>query len=253
MEKTYIRSSSIYTWVSCPEKFYFQNIEKVQVPNKPYLAFGTSIHKSLEYNFNQKILSKLDLALDEIKQYFSETVDKEFEQVEEKDSLLTDKNKGMKLLELYHKNYASKIQPLYVEKHIEVDFNEFELGLSGTIDLIDKDYVLIDYKTSSKPIKEITESYKIQVAGAYPFLMEALTEVKPSYIRIDFFIKDKLPYIKSMVVNDERKYFLNIFSNVNKSVQSGLFIPRRDTFLCSRKICPYWNICEKKNGGTVKQ
>jgi len=250
-DKLYIRSSSIYTWVSCPEKFYFQNIEKIQVPNKPYLAFGTSIHKSLEYNFSQKLNTKIDLALDEIKQHFSETIDKEFENVEE-NLEIEDKNKGIKLIELYAKNFLPKIQPLFVEKKIMVDFENFNIGLSGTIDLIDVDYVLIDYKTTNKYIEKLSEAYKIQVAGAYPFLMEALTNIEPRYIRIDFFVKEKLPYIKSVAINEEKKYFYSIFSNVNKSVEAGLFMPRRDTFLCSRKLCPYWDICEKKNGGTVK-
>lgn len=257
----FIRSSSIYSYIECPARFYFQNIEKVKTPNKLALAFGTSIHKTLEMNFRQKIDTREDLGLNDVKDYYSSVADQEFSAVdktefaEEKPGEV--KDSGIELIEMYHKNVSPRIQPAQVELEVKVRFKGMPIGLSGTIDLIDEDNVLVDHKTSSRDMQSVTEGYQVQVGGAYPILARAYTGNPVSAVRIDGLIRRnrKQPegLIRHLQVIPDEGHFFRIFEQVTAGIQQGVFFPNRGCMFCSRKYCKFWNECEVKFGGRVKQ
>ncbi|MEM4626443.1 MAG: PD-(D/E)XK nuclease family protein [Candidatus Bilamarchaeaceae archaeon] len=256
----YIRASSINTYIECSAKFYFQNIEQVQVPNKPALAFGASIHKALETNFKQKVATRKDLPLEEVKEVFSDTLDNEFQNVEPNDFEEKPgayKDSGIELVEKYQKEHAYRIFPKYAEQKISVKFKGIDYGLTGTIDLVDEDNVLIDHKTTSRQVTKVPQAYQIQVGGAYPFLLKTLTKEPVNGIRVDFLIRKgaKTTYTQILPVKidyDER-YFFNVFLDVTTGIKNGVFIPNRSHMYCSKRFCQYWSVCINKFGGKVKE
>ena len=48
----------------CPKKYDYRYVQERPAPVKPELAFGVSLHKALEENFQQKLVSRRDLSLE---------------------------------------------------------------------------------------------------------------------------------------------------------------------------------------------
>jgi len=251
---TYLRPTGINTFLDCSVKYLFQEIEKIETPNKSYLAFGSSIHKTLEANFAQKIETKADLPIDEAKELFVSVFEDEFQKVDridlidEKPGII--KDQGVKLIEKYQKDIAPRIIPVAVEQRIKVTFKGYDYGLAGTIDLYDADSIIIDHKTTSKKINgTIPEGYKRQIS-AYTILEEATgRDVKGA--RIDYFKRDSSE-IRHLSVPIDKEHFLSMFQSIGDAIQKGVFIPNRNSFLCSKRYCKFYAECEKKFGGSVK-
>jgi len=251
---TYLRPTGINTFLDCSAKYLFQEIERIETPNKSYLAFGSSIHKTLEANFAQKIDTKTDLPIDEAKEIFSEVFEDEFRKVDrmdlEEEKPGTMKDQGVKLIQKYQQEIAPRIIPVAVEQRIKVTFKGYDYGLAGTIDLYDADSVIIDHKTTSKKINgNIPEGYKRQLSG-YALLEEA-TGRKVNGARIDYFKRDSTE-IRHLTVPIDKEHFLSMFQSIGDAIKKGVFIPNRNSFLCSKRYCKFYAECEKKFGGTVK-
>ncbi len=251
----YLRPTGINTFLECSAKYFFQEVEKVEVANKSYLAFGSSIHRTLEANYSQKVISKLDLPVEEAKEIFSTSYEDEFSRVDKSDLSSEEsrigKDQGINLIEKYQKEVAPRVIPLMVEQRIKVKFKHYNYGLAGTIDLFDVNGVLIDHKTTGKPITgTVPEGYKSQIS-AYAIL-EGATGREVKGARIDFLRRD-IAAIRHIPVTIDREYFLNMFQTVGDSISKGVFIPNRNSYLCSKKYCKFYSECEKKFGGVVKQ
>ena len=257
----YIRASSISTYLECSAKFLFQNILEIKTPNKVALAFGSAIHNTLEENFKQKVRTRQDIPIEYAKDFFSDSIDSLLQDVAKSDFIGFDtpknlKDTGIELVEKYQKEHAYRIFPKRVEEQIQVKFNGFPYGLSGKIDLLDEDLILVDHKTSGKDFSELPESYRIQVGGAYPILIEALEKQPINGTRIDFLIrksdKSQTTKIRPISIDVDKKHFFNIFEKVSIGIQNGVFITNRDHMFCSKKWCKFHEFCEKEFGGHVK-
>ena len=260
MELEYIRSSQLGTYLECSAKFLFANILKIETPSKPALAFGSAIHKTLEQNFSQKIKTRQDLPVEYSVALFSDTLDELIKDVEKADLTNYDserslKDAGVELVKKYFKEFAYRIFPKLVETTIQVKLAGYPYGLSGTVDLLDEDNVLIDHKTSAKIPKEITQNYRLQLGGAYAVLMEAKLDEKVRYARLDYLVRKGLTSTRiiPIEVQTDTEYFLVLFEAISKGIEQGVFYANRTHYLCSKKYCKYWQACEKKFGGVVRQ
>lgn len=252
---TYLRPSGINTYRECGAKYFFQFIENIHAPNKIHLAFGNSIHKANEVNFAQKVESKTDLPTEEVKQVFADTFENELTEVDKKDFSFAEpgrmKDGGLKLIEHYQKFYAPRIIPVAVEQRIKVKFKNYDYGLSTKVDVFDADGVIIDHKSTKKRVNGIvSEEYRLQVGGAYVINEEA-TGRKVTGARVDFFDWVRVEF-HPIAVPIDRDYFLNIFQITGDAIKAGIFMPNRKSFLCSKKWCKFYEACENKYSGKVK-
>lgn len=252
-----IRVSSLNSFLDCSAKFNFQYIEKIPAPGRIALAFGTSIHAALKKNYADKIFSRKDLSLEEITSEFSDNYDAEIKTVDfcdpEEEPISFIKDAGIELLTKYQKDISPRIQPITVEQKISLTFDGMPFKLSGTLDLIDEDNILIDHKTTRKVFKQVPAGYIRQISG-YKFLAASI-KIKINNARIDMLTAKSAvtnTNIRHLHIETDEKEFLNTFIVVSDAINKGVFYPNRNSFLCNKKYCPFWNECEKKYGGKVK-
>ncbi len=261
----YIRVSEINSYLECPAKFYFDSVEKIKVPNKIALAGGTAYHTALELNFTQKINSREDLPAEDVIECFSSAFDDEAAEVDKADFDIEKpgqvKDAWIEVLKIYMKDTAYRIFPIAVERRLAAKFKDFKYGLTGKIDIKDEDGVIVDHKTTSKPYKETPENYKLQVGGGYVLLENALsisdksnTPVKST--RIDYNIrkspKSNKAEVRHIQIDIDVDYFLAVFQNVSNGISANVFPPNRGHIYCTRRFCKFWNECEKKFYGKVR-
>ncbi len=142
-----LSASSIETYVQCPLKYRFQQIDKIPPkPNNPTLIFGSVIHKVLE-NFHK---TKGELSEEKI----INILNKEWESVEFEYSIRKGKFKeqAVDILKRYVQ-ICSKDKPNVLATEHEFFFDMNNVRIKGKIDRIDNGTSgkkVVDYKTSKK-------------------------------------------------------------------------------------------------------
>lgn len=265
-EITFVSATEINSFIECPARFMFNSIERIEVPNKIALAGGSSVHFALETNYLQKVQTREDLPVTDVLDAFSTKFDKEVEAVDKADFEVEDtgkvKDSWLEVVKLYQETTAYRIFPVSVEQRLKVSFKGYKYGITGKLDVYDEDCVVIDHKTTSKPYKQTPENYKLQVGGVYPLLRRAFAELNPGNkppraSRIDYLVRRSPKSFKAEVRNIsvpiDEKYFLNVFENVTAGIEAGAFVPNRGHIYCTRRFCKFWNECEKKFGGKVRE
>jgi len=263
----YLRPSEINIYLdNCQAQYFFAAVEKVKVPNKLPLALGTATHRAFQKNFSEKVHTLKDLPVTDVMDAFSDAFEDELSSVDETDLKDTDKGKikdnGLGLIKKYQKEVSPRIVPIAVEQRIRTTFSDpdnpeeiYKYGLTGQIDITDVNNIIVDHKTTSNPKtfkKDVNESYKKQVGGAYVILKESLGE-EVKGVRVDMLKIDDVPGIRHINIDIDREHFLKMFFEASNGIDKGVFIPNRKSFLCTKRWCKFWNECEKRYGGIVKE
>jgi hypothetical protein len=69
-------------------------------------------------------------------------------------------------------------------------------------------------------------------------------------------VKTKSPQLiqQPFVISEqELKAIYNIYPKAQELMRTGVYLPNRQSMLCSRRHCAYWRYCEQKWGGEVPE
>jgi hypothetical protein len=265
-----INNSRIKALQQCEAKAYFQFIEKIKVPNTSALMLGSAIDHTVNKNYEHKIKTERDYRLDYVTDIFSDEFNKlrketEFGKKEKPGEL---KDLGVKMVKSYHSTIAPKVKPKTVQRVITVDFPELGFSFQGTIDREDgaKAEGLKDVKTRKQSPSLYQGVYQPDYRDAIQlksYGIAKLAKKEPlKQIQVEYIVKLKEP--KTIIVDvphpskADLEYFKKSLAWTNDRFQ-GLMnetvavIPNRFDMMCSKKYCKFWNICEKRFGGRVKE
>jgi hypothetical protein len=149
--------SRVSSFTFCAKKYEYRYVLETPAPQKPELAFGVALHAALEENFRRKETTRADMAPEEVSASFVRHLEQGLAAVPE-ESLrgATDphylRGMGQHLLDRFMRERAPALQP--APRGVEGAFKLPLPGgheISGKFDLLDEDWVLHDFKTSSKP------------------------------------------------------------------------------------------------------
>ena len=256
MDSNKITVSKINSYMNCSMQYYFQYIEKVKAYSRSSLLLGSAFHSAEATNDTQKIVSDVDLPVDEVCDVFSTQFDEGghetlFMQDEDKGRL---KDDGYGLIQCYHKVMTPNIHPKAVEAKFELKLSNTDMVFAGKMDVITKDNKIIERKTKRARPSSVEGSHKLQLTAYQAGYLVTYKE-KPKEARLDYCIMKKTPECLSYVVDvtdTDIEYLVNMINLVKESVDKGIFIPNRASFMCSSKYCQYSELCTAKFGGTVK-
>lgn len=241
-------ASQINQYLRCSAQWKYRYIDNVVSPPSSAIVVGKSYHAALEKNYGQKIETHQDLPIDDVLDAYSTSFDSEILEIEEKVDVGELKDQGVGLVKCYQEEKAKLVQPVEVEKKIEINFDNVDYYLKGFIDLIDDDNTIHEHKTSKRSVSSISQDHKIQ-GIVYSFNGQN----KTNFV---YAVKNKTPKIVNLeyeITDNDKDFVLNLIGHVDKAIHSQTFIPNRSNFMCSRKNCGYWHLCEKEFGGKVKE
>ena len=241
--------SQVNTFLNCPAKWYFRYLVGLRERATGSLALGTAFHAAVAANFRQKITTHRDSPLDEMRVLFGEafaqaTKDaalREDEDVEELARL------GDALLSVYMAEGAPSIEPAAVE--MEVGGEIAGVKVRGFIDLLDIEGRIIDCKTAARRPSGVSAEHALQLT-TYAMVTPGATGT----CRLDTLTKTKTVQLIQQtheVGPDQRKLAENLFPMVQDSIRDRVYLPHRNSALCSRRYCGYWRECEREFGGRV--
>jgi len=242
--------SSLNLYLDCQAKWFYRKV--LGIPEKRTLALGlgTAVHEALGANFKQKIETHEDLPVEGVRTVFRDSFERQLDEValDADDDIADAKNCGEVMLSVYMREAAPAIEPAAVERPVCGEIGG--VPVSGFIDLLDVDGNIVDLKTAKKKPSGFPVAHRRQVATY------AMLEPKASgRARLDTLTKTKTVALQSQTIDigvEDRRHVERLYSITLEQMRSGLVVPNRSSFLCSRKHCGYWQQCIADYGGVVE-
>jgi len=256
--------SSASTYLSCSAKWFYRKIAKIPDPPTGALTLGSALHAALGANFEQKLDTKRDLSPIGVQAIYNDawgsmvrgeypgrhgrepSLPTEFRDDEDAATL---KAMGLVLTLKYLEEAAPKIQPVAIE--LPVAGKIAGVVVRGYIDVLEESGDVVDIKTAAKKPNEISSDYKFQVA-TYAQLSEHASGVA----RVDTLVKTKTPQLVQLTCKVEQSDIdatAKLYPLVQQHVRAGVWLPNRQSYMCSRKYCSAWRNCERDFGGRVSE
>ena len=164
--------SALNTYLTCPLKYKFQEIDKIKVSPSKEAVFGTIIHSALKFLHEP---NPVPPTLEKLLEFYNNSWNSEV--YEDKQEELAVMQQGIKMLEdYYQKNNPKNFKIVNLETFFSVPVGKIslenstqeEIVLSGKIDRIDQiengGLEIIDYKTAKNLPSQKTVDSNLQLA-----------------------------------------------------------------------------------------
>ena len=243
--------SQVGNLMDCPYRWYGKYVLDLPDPPTGNLALGRAVHSALAENFSHKCETKEDLPTPGVLAIFRESWNLEMEGTEFRDDEEPRelRQTGEILVTKYMDEAAPRIEPVAVELHVQGLINGVKVH--GFLDLLDVDGRVIEIKTAKARPSTIDPMYKFQVAT-----YRRLTPGATGEGRIDTLVKTKSPQLIQQsfaITEQELRATDTLYPLAQELMRGGVFVPNRQSMMCSRRNCAYWRHCEQKWGGEVPE
>lgn len=257
-----ISASRITLYNDCSLKYKFRYVDKIRIPaSSPHLAYGSALHKALEY-LNLAMLENKEFLLEDFFQMFEDSYKEELKlnEVKESDYFAPKLYKmGLSSIEQFynsHKDYEVVASEFLFTVPLPKEFGG-SYNLTGIIDAIIKQkskLLIVDYKTAKEQYPKFMIDTSLQLSMySYAFRhilkegrFDNIKKDKEDYISYCTFIKDYNTLTstikiqkKSIKEEDFSKLFL-ILRETLKSIENNIYIPNYSS-MC--KWCEYKKNC----------
>ena len=261
-----ISPTQLRTYDTCPLQYRMRYVERVPTTDSPASLVGQAVHAALERNFLEKRHSGYDLEQDEAAEIYDDvwisrlppgsasgpSAD-EFEEAYAS---------GQSVLDLYLTEVAPSVIPHLIEHRFRFDIPGVQVQLVGTVDLIDRNGVVIDHKTSWRAYPESYPDQDLQLqcyAIGYG-VFRAGSRIRPGNlpapffipkVRVDVLVREDPPFVQQLHGTYGRED-LEDFAARAAGIVAGIEAARFDPFwqapdrvadpqVCRR--CPYTQEC----------
>lgn len=246
LPKEYISYSQVRLYQSCPKKYYYTYVKKIPVSINDKIFLGIVFHAAVEYYFNEKI-KNAEPGNEKVLEYFTG----EFDTLQKKREILwgistkETRKRGIAFVRYFLKEVVPPIEPLMVEKELWADLPGIGVKLKGVIDLVEKDFSITDFKTTTaKWSKTKVKSSYLQML-IYRYLFEqsfgdviSQLKFKIIYSKNSSHIKHQEVAIKAKDVEYSKMF--DIIKYVVENIKQGVFY-KNENFTCG--FCEYKDIC----------
>lgn len=263
--------SALDTFRSCPQKYKFQEIDRIRVPKSKEAVFGTIVHQTLKFLYSQEPAVP---AIEEALRYFRDhwPLDGSVAQTlwanEQEEAAYRADGERM-VAEYYRAAFPHFSRTVAVEAPFEVSVEDKASGethlLRGKIDRIDKHpdgaFEIVDYKTSRRmPAQSSVDDdlqlslYQLGLAERWPNLEMPKVKLTLHFLRHGLAVSTSRTEAK---IAETKVEVVRLISEIKKSDFRPMPGPLCDW--CGHKpICPMWrHLYEKDTAemdpGTVRE
>lgn len=247
-----LRTSFIKMFLRCPAQAKFRYFKGLVSLPKSYTTIGTCTHKSAEHQNRYKMKKGKNSKISTLQDVFNEewkvrAKGTDWDKWERPDKLKTHCIK--KVLPVYHEKLGKKVEPILVEEPFSVEIPEVNASVTGTLDLVVLGDVIRDLKTKGR-IPPALDTLKSFQGVSYWLGYEAKFRKEPKGFILDFLVRGSNPKHEASgtrsVKTVEIFEYYNLVKTIVLQIRRGMFYPQRENnYLCSPKMCGYWDICTK--------
>lgn len=259
--------SALDTYRQCPQKYKFQEIDKIRAPKSKEAIFGTLVHDALRFMFSRDPLYP---TLDQVVAYFRENFDSKSMNWPDAEREAY-RGSGLSMLKsFYAKNAPWNFSVIDLESKFEVLVEDSVIGethiLAGKIDRIDKldngTFEIIDYKTARKLPSQEKVNNDLQLSLYHLGLQKKWPQLEPHQIKLSlYFLKhgEKLSTVRTEEeIETTRQGMLGAIREIKKRVETGERFEPNPSPLCDwcafKSVCPAWkHLYRNKKSGIRSQ
>ena len=249
LPRGYISYNQISTYQNCPQKYYLYYIEEIETPVNEKTFLGIVFHSTLEYYFNQRVKGIVP-ENEELIGVFQE----KFDSMSEGRDIIWEgtpdeqKFRGMAFVNYFLKQIAGKINPLMVEKELEIELAKFGLKLKGIIDLVEQDFSITDFKTTNSKWSKSRLKRSFLQMMIYKFLFEKSFGEVNSKLKLQILCSSNTKKVshQEILVNPGDISFEKMFSIIDYVVNniSREIFYKNESYQCG--FCDFKGICNPK-------
>jgi hypothetical protein len=158
---------------------------------------------------------------------------------------------GELLVRTYVEQAAPSLEPAAVELLVTGEIGG--VPVQGYIDVMDVNGDIVDVRTAGKKPSGVRADYRIQVA-TYAMLAPFASARKRFQTLTKTKTKTKTDQLHTQAIDvteADRRHATKLYQIAEEGMRSGLYIPNRGSFLCSRKYCSFRARCVEEYGGEV--
>ena len=249
-----ISYSALGTFRQCPQKYKFQEIDKIPSKKSKEALFGTLIHASLKRMFSHDpLFPTLDEVIAEFRMAWN--VSRAHVELSEEESYAYLGQGEHILRRFYAKNKPWNFNVVDLESRFEVIIQDSKTGeahvLAGIIDRIDKPtedmYEIIDYKTARKMKSQESVDTDLQLSLYHLGLVRRWPHIEKATVVLSlYYVKhnEKITTTRSPTALEAvYKNILVTIHDIKDRTSSGEF-PPQPSALCDwcgyKAMCPAW-------------
>ncbi len=250
-ELTHLSYSSVSTYLMCGRAWAFRYIEQIPTPTAPELVFGSAIHKAVE----QHIVTKQPL-LDLWSECWATQCAGEAEIAWGASTPEEFCNDGIRLLS------NAKVQKALAdiagmcaetpvtERRIEMHVPGVPIPIIGYIDLMDRNGIPGDLKTSARSWTADRAQSELQ-SLFYLAALNQLGETVPSWtFRHYILVKTKTPQIQVFEhfhSLGEMFWMIELIQRAWRGIEQEIYLMNPSGWKCSPRYCEFWHLCRGRD------
>jgi len=250
-----ISYSQYNMYLTCGIKYAKKYIENIPYLSAPVLVGGKAVHKGIEINYAQKIVSKTDLPVSDLKDAVADEIERGFSEelylTSDEKTVGKEKLRGqwkdlaVSGVEVYHRDISPHVIPIGVEKEFRLQWGDHILH--GYMDVVDEKRLVRDAKTSKKsPVGTVAE--KSQQLTMYTIAHKALYGTLPEKLTLDYVIlangRSRTVVYETKRAEEDMRKFLMRLKRVISGIQAGVFLPPGEAWACD--YCQYSDDCAER-------
>ena len=242
--------SALDTFRSCPQKYKFQEIDRIRVPKSKEAVFGTLVHSTLKFlHAKEPVIPSLEETLAYYAERWPEAGTVVWADEREEAAYRADGERMIR--EYYARAFPRSARVVDVETPFEVPINDAASGethlLKGKIDRIDRhedgSFEIIDYKTGRRmPAQSSVDDdlqlslYQLGLAERWPNLEIPRVKLTLHFLRHGLAVSTSRTEAK---IQETKAEVVRLISEIKKSDFRPMPGPLCDW--CGYKpICPMW-------------
>lgn len=260
--KPHLSQSQLETFAMCPERWRRRYIEGDVIPPGVAQLTGSSVHGAAEVNFRQKIASREDLPVPQMRELAAAAFESRLESESvtlapeetsrgKRKVLGEAKDQTVAMAEFHAYQQAPSYQPLLVEERVRITLSG-PRDLLAIVDLADECDRVIDFKTGKRRKSQEDADTSVQLS-VYDVAFEAATGRRARGLVLDSIVAHSARYERDVVATtrsrDDRLALARRINAVGRAIDAGVFTPATPgAWWCSSRWCGYHATCPFVNG-----
>jgi putative RecB family exonuclease len=255
LPRGYLSHSQIRLYSECPQKYYFAYIEAIPTRINEKIFLGEIFHATLEDYFTRQINgSRPDAAATVAAFLDAFAASGKEKDIDWKIPRRETRARGVAFIKYFLTHIAPTIKPLMVEKELSSEIPEIGVTLKGVIDLVEADFSIIDFKTTTSKWSASKARNSLQMI-IYKYLFDRNFGNVHGSLKYEILFAKSAANVRHQSLKvtpgpDDIARLLVLVRHVAENIGNGIFYPQPSPF-CA--YCDFFSVCREKNPGLIVQ
>jgi putative RecB family exonuclease len=251
LPRGYLSHSQIRLYSECPQKYYFAYIEAIPTSINEKVFLGEIFHATLEDYFTRQINGSRPDEAATVAAFLDAFAASEKEKaIDWKTPRRETRARGVAFIKYFLTHIAPTIKPLMVEKELSTEIPEIGVTLKGVIDLVEADFSITDFKTTTSKWSASKARNSLQMI-IYKYLFDRNFGNVHGPLKYEILYAKNAANIRHQSLKvipgpDDIARLLVLIGHVAENISNGIFYPQPNPF-CA--YCDFFTLCREKNPG----